>query len=310
MDSRIFEACLNKGEKSWEAMARELGYSSGEALRSSFRRNKKSFGGIKAKAIEPRKDFPRIIIFDIETSPIVGYVWGLWNQNLQLDRIVKDWNLISWSAKQLFASETWSDILTPEEAINGNDERISKSLWEVLDSADIVIAHNAKGFDCPRSNSRFLYHHLLPPSYTKIIDTLEASKKVFGFTSNKLDYICGFLNLEQKKETDFSLWQKCLQGDPQALKTMREYNIQDVNILEDMYVEIRPWIRPHPNVAVYGDNNGKACPNCGSEHIVENGHYATQANKYISYRCSDCGALSRGKDTLLSKEKRKSILMS
>lgn len=33
---------------------------------------------------------PKILILDIETSPILGYVWSLWENNLALNQVKED----------------------------------------------------------------------------------------------------------------------------------------------------------------------------------------------------------------------------
>jgi hypothetical protein len=48
--------------------------------------------------------------------------------------------LLTWSAKWLFQDEIMNDKLTSEEAINEDDERITKTLWTLLDEADIVVS--------------------------------------------------------------------------------------------------------------------------------------------------------------------------
>ena len=41
----------------------------------------------------------KILIIDIETSPIMGKVWSLWKQNVSLDQIEEDWYIMSYAAK-------------------------------------------------------------------------------------------------------------------------------------------------------------------------------------------------------------------
>ena len=85
------------------------------------------------------------------------------------------------------------------------------------------------------------------------------------------------------------------------------YTWNDVRLLEEVYLEIRPWIKPHPNIGVHCD--GSVCPNCGSEDIEDNGkYYTTNTNKYQSFRCNNCGALSRSIDSQLSLDARKELM--
>ena len=43
--------------------------------------------------------------FDIETSPMLSYHWGIWNQNINTDDIVKHWSILCFSAKWLIEDE-------------------------------------------------------------------------------------------------------------------------------------------------------------------------------------------------------------
>jgi hypothetical protein len=254
----------------------------------------------------------KILILDIETLPIEAYTWGIWQQNIGINQIKKDWTLLSWSAKWIFDSKVYSAILTSKEAKQRNDKRITKAIWGLIDEADIVIAHNAKKFDIKKINSKFIEHSLPPPSFYDVIDTLPHLRKQFGFTSNKLDYVNKILGLDRKNESgDFTLWEECVRGEQKALDRMIKYNINDVVILEETYLRIRNWIRPHPNVGLHVDDNICACPTCGSEHLTETGkHYTTQVNQYIELRCDECGSLSRSRKSATSLKKRTKLIIS
>lgn len=245
---------------------------------------------------------PKILIFDIETSPMKAYVWSRWKQNIHLEQTIAEWFCISWSAKWLYANDTMSDVLTPQEILHEDDSRIMKKLWELIDEADIIIAHNGIDFDIPKINSRFLLLGFPPPSTYQVIDTKRVAAKQFGFSSNKLDALAGYFGIEHKMDTDFELWAKCLAGDEEALHYMQIYNIKDVDILEEVYLKLRPWIKNHPNVAAYLGSKEPICSNCGSHHLTPiDKYYYTQTAKYQLYRCK-CGALSRGRNNLLPKD--------
>jgi len=74
---------------------------------------------------------------------------------------------------------------------------------------------------------------------------------------------------------------------------MKKYQIQDVNLLVDLYEKLLPWIK-HPSVAAH-DMIENGCTNCGSTKIQSRGMNATEAGNYRRYQCSDCGAWMRGK---------------
>ena len=237
----------------------------------------------------------KVLILDIETAPISAYVWGIWNQNVGTHQIKSDWFCLTWAAKWLFEDKVYSAKLKPDEVAKQNDKRIIEGIWKLLNEADIVIAHNAVKFDIPRLNSRFIINDLHPPLPYQIIDTLVHIRRQFGFTSNKLDYVNKLLNLERKKETSFELWDNCMKGDRKALKEMEDYNVQDVRILEETYLQIRPWIKPHPNMGLFIlDETEQRCPSCGSSELQEQGKcYNTSANIYELMRCNNCNSISR-----------------
>lgn len=250
-----------------------------------------------------------ILIFDLETAPMSAYVWGRWNQNIQLDATISEWFVLCWSAKWLYSDYILSDRLTSEEAINEDDSRIMKSLWTLIDQADVIIAHNARGADVKWMNTRFILNGLQPPKPYHIIDTLDVAKREFKFSSNKLDALAGYFGIEHKLDTNFNLWKRCLKGDQRALDYMCEYNKVDVEILEEVYIRMRPWIKNHPNMANILEYKDDRCSYCNSKRVqkMEGKYYYTNVGKYELYRCDSCGGVSRGRINLNNGNKTKLI---
>jgi hypothetical protein len=252
---------------------------------------------------------PKVLVFDIETSPLKAFVFqkSVWKANISDDQVISEWFGLCWSAKWLFNDEILSDRLTGKEAVNEDDKRITKSLWKLLDECDIAIAHNGDSFDIPNMNTRFILNNLMPTSPYQTIDTKLVAKKQFGFTHNSLDALAKLFNLGEKKQTDFDLWRKCTDGDEEALIYMQDYNKEDVRLLEEVYLKLRPWIKGHPNLGLFVESDGPVCPNCGSEDIKWTGKfYFTQTGKYETYRCS-CGAFGRSRTNSYNGEIRKSL---
>jgi transposase-like protein len=239
-------------------------------------------------------DTPNILIFDIETLPLVAYVWGAWEQNLSVDSVIKDWCVLSWSAKWLDGTLVISDALTPSEARTRNDKRLMRGLWKLLDKADIVVAHNGKKFDVRRVNARFLYHRIKPPSSYKVLDTYTESKGLFDLTFQKQEWLARYLNEPRKLDTNLALWIACDKGDADAIKKMREYNEGDVIGLERIYKRLVPYFKNHPNITLYRDNeNPHECPRCSGQ-LKRIGLFYAARKKYQEYRCAACGGVSHG----------------
>jgi RNase P subunit RPR2 len=180
--------------------------------------------------------------------------------------------------------------------------------------ADGFPCHNSR-FDVRKTNARFLLHSFAPPKPYKIIDTLLEARKNFAFVSNKLDHLNSMLDLTRKIKTEYGLWRRCLGMDGadanKALKEMEKYNRQDIVVLEDLYLALRPWIKGHPNLGLYMDIDETMCPNCGSAITsnMKDGSYYTPSGKYTAFRCATCGAIGRSKINELSPKKRRSLLI-
>ena len=254
----------------------------------------------------------KILIFDIETAPLKGHFWRLWKQNISPSQLLGTGNyyVISWAAKWLYQDEVLSNVLTTEEILAEDDSRVVKNLHSLLDKCDICVAHWGSGFDVPLMNNRFIIHGLHPPSSYQLIDTKLHAAKQFRFPSNKLDAIAQLLGLGQKIKTDWDLWENCMKGDKVALKQMDTYCKQDVKLLEDLYLTLRPWIKPHPNLNLFVDLTEPLCPTCGSKDLVWGDTYYTYANSYEAFGCNHCGSQGRSRKTNLKKKKKKNLVLS
>lgn len=256
---------------------------------------------------------PKIFLFDIETAPIIGDVWDLWNNNVSLNQIRQDWHMLSWAGKWLGSEVILSDAMinyVDYEEGSTDDSNIVTTLWHMLDQADIIIGHNLKRFDNKKFKARCLAWGLKEPSSYRMIDTLEIAKQSFNLTSNKLDYLATLLGLPNKiTHEGHQLWVKCMAGVEEAWDTMVEYNEYDVELLEQVYLKIRHWAANHPNVAVFYNDLVERCTVCGSDDLEVTGN-TVKANlaEYEEVRCNCCSKLSRRPSNLLTREKVKSLL--
>jgi hypothetical protein len=260
------------------------------------------------------KNGPKVLIYDIETAPLLGYVWGLWENNVALNQIHTDWHILSWSAKWLGAPPNEVMYMDQRHAKNVEDDReILRTIWQLLDQADVVITQNGKSFDQKKLNARFVLNGFQPPSSYKHIDTKIIASKHFGFTSNKLAYMTDKLcvkykKLDHAKFSGFELWKQCLAGNIKAWEEMETYNKHDVLSLEELYTKLIPWDNS-VNFNLYTDECELTCK-CGSEEFIKNGFYYTNVGKFQKYRCKKCGAEIRDKTNLFSKEKKDSLKVS
>lgn len=238
---------------------------------------------------------PKILYLDIENTPSLGYVWGMWDQNVI--EMEQDWFMLSFAY-------SWNGGAPRVKALpdykgynkdKTNDKSLVLDLWRLLDSADVVIAHNADAFDIKKANARFLVHGLRPPTPYKTIDTLKIARRHFKFDSNRLDDLARQLGLGRKLATKGkNTWLGCMAGDEASWRLMKKYNKQDVKLGYDVYLALRPWATTHPNLSIFAGSDG-VCPRCLAKKLQRRGTGHTLTTSYPRYQCTSCGGWSRGK---------------
>jgi hypothetical protein len=237
---------------------------------------------------------PRILLWDLETSPLITYAWEIYEANAI--KVIKDSQMLCFAFKWLGDKTVQvlgqDDFKGYKPGIN-NDLNVVKALRELFDEADVLIAHNGRSFDTKVAQARMIAHGLQPPSPFREIDTKTVAKRYGRFTSNKLDDLGKTLGLGQKLDTGgFKLWEGCLAGDEKSWRTMKRYNKQDVVLLEQLYLHLRPWIQNHPAMNILS-GNPDACPKCGSIDLKRNGLRHSNGGTYQEYQCNNCGGYSR-----------------
>jgi len=263
---------------------------------------------------------PKVLIFDIETAPLIINAWSLWDNFTPLNMMKEDWFILSWAAKWLGDGprKVMYEDMKDEIMVDNNsrdDLALLIGIRDLLDEADIVITQNGKKFDAKKINARLVLNGLRKPSPYKHIDTLQIAKAEFAFTSNKLEFMTDKLCVKYKKLkhgnfAGFDLWKECLLGNPKAWAEMKKYNKYDVLSLEELYMIIRPWFSKHPNFALYFNDDLRRCNVCGSAHLTADGHAYTNLSKFEKFKCDNCGASVRDRTSVTTKAKRASLFMN
>lgn len=237
----------------------------------------------------------KILYLDLETSPNLAHVWGLFDQNIAIGQMVSSTEVICFGAR-------WnhSDKVIFKSVHHHGKEAMLDEMHKLLDEADVVIGWNSASFDTKHMMREFVENGYLPPSPYKDLDLMRVVKSRFKFPSNKLDYVSQKLGVGAKvKHSGFDLWLDCMAGKAAAWREMKEYQIQDVNLLVDLYEILKPWIKNGPHSALY-DNQPDGCRNCSSTHLLKRGVTATSSAVYQRFQCADCGSWMRGKQAVSS----------
>lgn len=234
---------------------------------------------------------PKALIWDIETAPAEGKFWGpRWDPKLVKIEQYPYLLSVAWTWYDL-TSDTWGDTYFVRKAKGKrNDRRVVKQVWDLLDEADVAVAHNGDRFDITETMSRVIRQIGHRPSPFISIDTRKEAKKNFRLVSNKLNDIADYLGIGRKvQHTGWDLWDRCIANDEAAWETMEEYNVHDVELLAQVFRKMRPFIRGGKlNVQQWTGPN--TCVDCGSARLQRRGEkfYRTQATYKQAYQCQDC----------------------
>lgn len=253
----------------------------------------------------------KLLILDIETAPNFAAVWDIWDQNIGLNQITSEWHILAFCAKWLGNDEIIYMDQRDSKDIE-DDRKMLKKLWDLLNEADVVVAHNGDKFDIRKINARFALNGIKPPSSYKTIDTKKLASRKFAFTSNKLEYLTDKLCKTHKKSKHgkfpgYELWKQCLVRNPEAFKEMEEYNKKDVLSLEELFLKLLPWDNSI-NFSLYNNIDDFRC-SCGSELFHASGYHYSKTGKFQKVTCTSCGAEYRQTKNLLEKSKREKNLV-
>jgi hypothetical protein len=172
---------------------------------------------------------------DIETSLINAMVFRTGLQDISADQLTSSTRVLSVAGGSLY------DLFTKgEEGVWGkgnhnfksfkedplDDTELLRYVWNILDKASVVIAHNAR-FDQGWLFGRFMELGWKLPSKFSLICTYRNLHDV-TLTSKTLNYLSKTLAKTEKIKTNIDLWLRCSKGDTKAFEEMLTYNKGDI----------------------------------------------------------------------------------
>ena len=269
---------------------------------SESKRRELAEGRLKRRALKKLNNFkyrkspynrPRILYFDIETSPCLAYVWGCGKQFVGIKQLKKERKIIS--IGYMFEDDSKVKVLKMDitkHKIHRFDDNADKKMLiqfvKIYNSAHLVVAHNGRRFDRARIRAR-LVKYGLPDLDTSIpFDDSYTMTKEIDFTSHKLDHLGRYLETGQKDQIDYSVWTKIMEGCKSALTEMCNYMKTDVIRLRAAYRRLKPYAKSKLNLSAF-HNQAEMCPCCGSHSFRKDCIRYTNGGQYQSYKCKDCG---------------------
>lgn len=234
---------------------------------------------------------PRIVSFDLEVSPALGYFYpptyetGILKVEDRQKLMSFAWQIVG--EKKIHAanlSDTGTYKVDPR-----NDKLLVMQLHEVMSSADILLGQNSDQFDVKMANYFFILNGLKPIPPTKYIDTKKIAKRYFRFMNNTLDNLGEELGFGGKTKITYKdLWVDAfIKGDKKAWRLMDIYCKNDVDKTTKIYLKMRGFMHSHPSISrITGEYD--SCPRCGSYSFKLKAYRTTNTCRYHQFQCDEC----------------------
>jgi hypothetical protein len=265
---------------------------------------KKPFGDLK------------VLIYDIETSPLKAYIWRCGDQvvrHTQLDPAFAEYKITTIAYKWI--GDKTVHCLSEANKIEVFDEQVRK--------ADVCIGKNSDNFDVKHINTQRMLQKLSPlPEWLETNDDLEKQlRKYFIFPSMSLDYISNQFGLGGKVKMEFQDWidienyklilslynnqeslaqleekdhicntlfkigyLKTVLLGKSALDKMIVYNKKDVRDTENILLRIAPHVKLRHNAAK-DSSELLVCRQCGGTKLIPTKIIMSGKTKFQQFHC-------------------------
>lgn len=151
--------------------------------------------------------------------------------------------MLSWAIKYR-NGKTVYDLLTREDILSLEfDKRIVSTLVNELKNVDIIVTYYGTGFDIPFVRTRALFWKYKFPVHGEKyhFDMYYRVAHLLKLTRNSLDAATTFLGIEGKTHFDIAIWNKAAYGDEKCLASILDHNVQDVQILEQLFDKLEEF---------------------------------------------------------------------
>ena len=230
------------------------------------------------------------MIYDTETLPNIQYGWDTISERpTPLEFIIKPKAIATIAWKWLGESETYVAVCEKPY----DDRAPLAAFMEDAKRATHMVAHYSK-FDKTFITGRLAANGMDPLPPVCDVCTYKMAKAAFGrsLNGNKLDNLGTVLGVGNKIKTNAMLWVRVASGDKDALEEMALYNKQDVNLLEQVLLGIRPYVNNKINLNLLTADHVTRCKTCNSDNVVHTGFEYTINSIRDRYVCKECKSYS------------------
>lgn len=260
------------------------------------------------------KVMKKTVFLDIETSLIEIYSFRLGMQRPNIESLKEG----SQTKLLTAAWGTWWDLHHEgESAVKsvGNHHRkgafkkdplddtyVLRKMWDVLDGADVIVAHNA-AFDRGWIEGRFMDLGWKQPSKYYVYCTYQTLHGLNG-NSKKLDYLSQkLIGTAKVKHEGFPLWVGCQNGDVESFEKMEAYNIGDIyDTLYKVFCRTALYVNRNKCIDLAGE--GMYCSLTGDDLVELEEPYKNRMTGllYTRYENEKYGFIYRDRYNIRSKK--------
>jgi hypothetical protein len=232
---------------------------------------------------------PRVLLYDVETSPVLAWTWRTGKQYISHDQFKTGHKFDIICICYKFAGEKEIHSLDWNYQKQDSSEMIQK-FGDVVATADLTIGHNSDKFDVKQINTQRMLHNLDPISWPTSEDTLKQMRKIFYFPSYKLDYIAKLLTGSGKETMKFQDWINIVEKqDIKSFTKMIKYCKNDVLKLEEVWNRVKKYCPAKIHAGVITGIGRLSCPRCASSQNTKDGFKMTAKGRTQRFQCQDCG---------------------
>lgn len=246
---------------------------------------------------------PKILVYDIETTPVLAWIWRCGDQVVRHGQLHEDFNV----TKVICITYQWAHQKKAKALVfdikKQDDSKIIEEFDKLINEADVVIGKNNKKFDDKHINFRRFMHGLPPiPDWIRKSDDLEQQmRKHFNMQSFGLDYFSKLVTGEGKIKMEMQDWIDIVfHKKKKALNKMVKYGKKDAEDTVKLINKVRPYVSfKYNHAAHHGDHR---CVTCGSKKIVRYGTRLVGTTRKQRWQCNEHGGFA-GYTTILKDGK-------
>ena len=241
------------------------------------------------------KEQPKILFYDIETTPLKAYFWRLGQQFVGHKQLCKDMNMYN----IICITYCWNDGEKAKAMVFDYEtqdcSKIIKEFDVLIREADLTIGKNSDRFDVKHINTqRMLTQDYGMPEWAVNTDDLEKQiRRFFALPSYSLDYLSELMGIGGKMDMEFQDWIDIVEKNKngrKALKKMVTYGTKDVEDTRYLWDRLSKHFRPRFNRATFAQEH--VCTSCGSGNIYRNGTRVAGKTRKQQWFCKDHGGFA------------------